>query len=136
MQIRKKYQITKTVLAQYKRTAHATSILGLKSHASQNVSNDVTETILVFLNNKMAAMLMFRAILLGVELFSQTRTQSLFKCFLGREKIGDQLEARAGSIFPLSLPMRPRTRLNLTPNLLSPPKHINGDWVRVCSFLM
>ena len=45
-------------------------------------SNDVTETILVFLNNKMAAMLVFRAILMGVELFSQTRTQSLFKCFL------------------------------------------------------
>ena len=23
-------------------------------------------------------------------------------------------------------------RLNLTPNLLSPPKHINSDWVQVC----
>ena len=26
----------------------------------------------------------------------------------------------------------PRARLNLTPNLLSPSKHINSDWVRVC----
>ena len=25
-------------------------------------------------------------------------------------------------------------RLNLTPNLLSPQKHINSDWVRVWSF--
>ena len=29
--------------------------------------------------------------------------------------------------------MRPRARLNLTPNLLSPPKHISSDWVRVCT---
>ena len=28
--------------------------------------------------------------------------------------------------------MRPRACLNLTPNLLSPPKHINCDWVWVC----
>ena len=27
--------------------------------------------------------------------------------------------------------MTPRARLNLTPNLLSPPKHVNSDWVRV-----
>ena len=37
--------------------------------------------------------------------------------------------------FPLSsktdTSIRPRARLNLTPNLLSPPKHINSDWVRV-----
>ena len=47
---------------------------------------------------------------------SQTRIQSLFKCFLGWEKIGD-----------------PRAHLNLIPNLLSRrPKHINSDWVRVC----
>ena len=31
----------------------------------------------------------------------------------------------------MSLPFRPGVRLNLTPNLLSPPKHINSDWVRV-----
>ena len=31
----------------------------------------------------------------------------------------------------MSLPMRPRVRLNLTPNLLAPPNHINSDWVRV-----
>ena len=37
-------------------------------------SNDVTEAILVFLNNKMAAMLVFRAILVGVELFSYVNT--------------------------------------------------------------
>ena len=28
--------------------------------------------------------------------------------------------------------MRPHARLNLTPTLLSPPKHINSDWVRAC----
>ena len=37
-------------------------------------SNDVTEAILVFLSNKMAAMLVFRAILVGVELFSYVNT--------------------------------------------------------------
>ena len=37
-------------------------------------SNDVTEAILVFLNNKMAAMLVFQAILVGVKLFSYVNT--------------------------------------------------------------
>ena len=27
--------------------------------------------------------------------------------------------------------MKPRERVNLTSNLLSPPKHINSDWARV-----
>ena len=31
----------------------------------------------------------------------------------------------------LSLPMRLCVRLTLTPNLLSPQKHVNSDWVRV-----
>ena len=39
----------------------------------------------------------------------------------------------SGAIFPSSLPMRPRARLNLIPNFLSSPqkKHLNSDWVRV-----
>ena len=37
------------------------------------------------------------------------------------------------AIFPSSLPITPRARLNLTPNLLSPPKHINCNWLLVCS---
>ena len=37
-------------------------------------SNDVTEAILVFLNSNMVAMLVFRAILVGVELFSYVNT--------------------------------------------------------------
>ena len=36
--------------------------------------------------------------------------------------------------FPLPLSMRSRAHLNLTPNPLSPPKHINSDWVRVWVF--
>ena len=76
----------------------------------------------------------------------QTRTQSLFIRFEGERRLGVSLRRARGlmgrdkgkiatgiSIFPSSLPMRPRARLNLTPNLLSPPKHINSDWVRVCS---
>ena len=59
----------------------------------------------------------------------QTRIQSLFMCFWGeREDCGLGWGARVVSV----LPMTPRARLNLTPNRLSPPKHINGDWVRVC----
>ena len=59
----------------------------------------------------------------------QTRTQSLFKCFLGmREDWGLVLGARGVSwegkkeIFLSSLPMRPRARLNVIPNLLSSQK--------------
>ena len=37
---------------------------------------------------------------------------------------------RARYFCPSSLPMRPRARLNLTPNLLSPLKDINRDWVQ------
>ena len=62
--------------------------------------------------------------------------------FWGWEKSGVRLRHAQGlmgrdegkiavAIFPSSLPTRPRARLNLTPNLLSPPKHINSDWVRV-----
>lgn len=36
----------------------------------------------------------------------------------------------AVDMFPLFLPMCPRAP-QLNPNLPSPPKHINGDWVRV-----
>ena len=56
----------------------------------------------------------------------QTRTQSLFMCFW--------IERRLGlAIFPWYLPMRPRApQPILTPNLLSPQKHINSDWVLVC----
>ena len=82
--------------------------------------------------------------------FTQTRTQSLFMCFGDERRLGVGLRRTRGlmgrdegksfpiflffsiSIFPSSLPMRPRALLNLTPNLLSPPKHINSDWVRVC----
>ena len=50
------------------------------------------------------------------------------------------VEARAGSHgkarrknkkIPSSLPIRPRARLNPIPNLLSPPKTRNSDWVQV-----
>ena len=63
----------------------------------------------------------------------QTLIQSLFVCFGGEKKIGGLVEARAGShwkgrrenrvaIFLLSLPMRPRARLNQTLNLLPTPR--------------
>ena len=51
----------------------------------------------------------------------QTRTQSLFKWFLG-------IRWRH-----TSLPMRSRARLNLIPIFSHPKKHLNSDWVRVSS---
>ena len=36
------------------------------------------------------------------------------------------------TIFPSSLPMGPRVRLNPIANLCSPQKDLNSDWVRVC----
>ena len=58
---------------------------------------------------------------------TQTRTQSLYMCFGGERRLGVRLRRARGlmgrdevAIFPSSLPMRPRARLNLTPNLLSP----------------
>ena len=66
-------------------------------------------------------------------LLSQTRTQSLFNiCLGGERRLGVRLR-RAGSHGKGPLSMSPRKRLNLFPNLLSPPKHINNDWVRVGS---
>ena len=50
-------------------------------------------------------------------------------CFWSERRLGVRLR-RAGShgkTFP-----RDPARLNLTSNLLSPPKHINSYWVRVC----
>ena len=66
-------------------------------------------------------------------LLSQTRTQSLFNiCFGGERRLGVRLRlAESHGKGPLS--MSPRKRLNLFRNLLSPPKHINSDWVRVGS---
>ena len=61
----------------------------------------------------------------------QTRTQSLFVCFGGKRRVWEEWR-RGNGIFPLSFPMRPRACLNLTPTLLSPPKHTNSDWVGVC----
>ena len=67
---------------------------------------------------------------------------SRYLCFWGERRLGVRLR-RAGShagkvrrktsvaIFRSYLPMRP-TRLNLTPNLLSPQKHVSSDWVLVC----
>ena len=57
-------------------------------------------------------------------------------CVLGWEKIGVRLRRARGVMGRdegkiASLPMRPQARLNLTPNLLSPPNHINSDWARV-----
>ena len=49
----------------------------------------------------------------------------------GWQSVGVRLR-RARYFCPSSLPMRPRARLNLPPNLLSPLKDINRDWVRVC----
>ena len=50
---------------------------------------DVTETILVFLNNKMAAMLVFRAILVGVKaLFSDSYPVAIYVFFGVREDWG------------------------------------------------
>ena len=62
--------------------------------------------------------------------------------FWGERRLGVRLRRARGvmgkdegknidAIFHSSLPMRPNARLNLTPNLLSPPRHINSDWVRV-----
>ena len=59
-------------------------------------------------------------------------------CFWGERRLGVRLR-RAGchgkvrrknidAIFPSYHPTRP-ARLNLTPNLLTPQKHINSDWV-------
>ena len=63
---------------------------------------------------------------IGDALGEKTRTQSLFMCLLGERRLGVRLRsARShGKV------LRPG-RLNLTPNLLSPQKHINSDWVRV-----
>ena len=47
----------------------------------------------------------------------------------GWQSVGVRLR-RARYFCPSSLPMRPRARLNLTPNLLSPLKDINRDWVQ------
>ena len=48
-----------------------------------------------------------------------------YLCVLGvREDWGLGWSARG-------VPMRPSARLNLTPNLLSSPKHINSHWLRV-----
>ena len=60
----------------------------------------------------------------------QTRTQSLFMCFWGERRLGVRLRR----CYVMSLSMTPRARLNLTPNLLSPQKHINSDCVRVCIY--
>ena len=49
----------------------------------------------------------------------------------GWQFVGVRLR-RARYFCTSSLPMRPRARLNLTPNLLSSLKDINRDWVRVC----
>ena len=53
----------------------------------------------------------------------QTRTQSLFMCFGGARRVGVRLR-RARSLMG---------RDEVT--LLSPPKHINSDWVRVCPWV-
>ena len=64
---------------------------------------------------------------------------SRYLCVLGGERrLGVRLRRARGlmgrdAIFPSSLPITPRARLNLTPNLLSPPKHINCNWLLVCS---
>ena len=66
-------------------------------------------------------------------LLSQTRTQSLFNiCFGGERRLGVRLR-RAASHGNGPLSTSARKRLNLFRNLLSPPKHINSDWVRVAS---
>ena len=60
-------------------------------------------------------------------------TDRLLKlCFGGERRLGVRLR-RAGSHGKGPLSMSLRKRLNLFPNLLSPPKHINSDWVRVGS---
>ena len=69
----------------------------------------------------------------------QTRTQSLFMCFGGERWLGVRLRLAQGLMgrdegIIATLPMRPRARLNLTPNLLSPQKHIHSDWVRVWGY--
>ena len=50
----------------------------------------------------------------------QTRTQSLFKCFLGWEKIGIRLR-RARGLMGRDVCLH-----------LIPKNHLNSDWVRVC----
>ena len=57
-------------------------------------------------------------------------------CFGGERRLGVRLRRARGVMGRdegkiASLPMRPQARLNLTPNLLSPPNHINSDWARV-----
>ena len=59
----------------------------------------------------------------------QTRIQSLFMCFWGeREDWGVRLRRARGVSPSHDTPRAPQPN----PNLLSPQKHINGDWVRVC----
>ena len=48
--------------------------------------------------------------------------------FWGERRLGVRLRRPGLSTFPWDL-----ARLNLTPNLLSPKRHINSDWVRVFS---
>ena len=62
------------------------------------------------------------------DLTHQTRNQPLLMCFWGERRLGVRLRRPGLSTFPWDL-----ARLNLTPNLLSPQRHINSDWVRVFS---
>ena len=61
---------------------------------------------------------------------SQTRTQSLFKCFFGvREDWGLGWGAREVSLPSHKTPRAPQPNPQSS---LTPKKHLNSDWVRVC----
>ena len=63
------------------------------------------------------------------------RTQSLFMCFAGERRLGAGVRLRRALRRARGLIGRDEGKIAtlffLTPNLLSPPKHINSDWVRV-----
>ena len=61
----------------------------------------------------------------------QIRTQSLFMCFWGERRLGARLRSARGVMGRDDTHDTPRAP-QPKPNLLSPKKHTNSDWVRVC----
>ena len=59
----------------------------------------------------------------------QTRTQSPFMCFLGERRLGVRLRRARGVMGRTDTPHPPQPKPQSS---LSPQKHINSDWVRVC----
>ena len=59
----------------------------------------------------------------------QTRTQSPFMCFCGERRLGVRLRRARGVMGRTDTTRAPQPNPQSS---LSPQKHINSDWVRVC----